>query len=116
MIDELPRIDIMGNLMLLAVDMVGVSVYSRNMDVSDKMFYYGGLVAIVLGSTLIVLGALGLMSSTWVAIVRGSIALVVGLGLFGRGLSAKRRAEQKLLDDAIASLSRAWPDEPHDQN
>jgi len=63
------------------------------MSVADKMLYYSGLVAIVLGVTLIILGAMGVMSSIGVAITRGAIAIVIGLGLFGRGLSAKRRAQ-----------------------
>ena len=94
---------------------MSLGVYTENMDVSDKMLYYSGLVAIVLGLTLIILGAMGMMSSMWVAVVRGSIAIVVGLVLFGRGLRAKQRAQQKLLDDAIAKLGQAWPDKPRDQ-
>ena len=94
---------------------MSLGVYSENMDVSDKMLYYSGLVAIVLGLTLIILGAMGMMSSMWVAVVRGSIAIVGGLVLFGRGLRAKQRAQQKLLDDAIAKLGQAWPDKPRDQ-
>lgn len=92
-----------------------LGVYSENMNIADKMLYYSGLVAIVLGLTLIILGAMGMMSSMWVAVVRGSIAIVVGLVLFGRGLRAKQRAQQKLLDDAIAKLGQVWPDKPRDQ-
>lgn len=92
-----------------------MTVYSKSMKIADKMLYYSGLVGIVLGLTLIILGAAGVMSSTSVAIIRGSIAVVIGLGLFSRGLSAKRRAEQRLLNDAIAKLTQDWPDKPRDQ-
>lgn len=100
---------------ILVVDRLSMTVYSKSMKIADKMLYYSGLVGIVLGLTLIILGAAGVMSSTSVAIIRGSIAVVIGLGLFSRGLSAKRRAEQRLLNDAIAKLTQDWPDKPRDQ-
>lgn len=88
-----------------------------NMHIADKILYYSGLAAIALGLALIILGVSGVMSSMWIAVIRGSIAIVIGLGLFGRGLRAKHRVqEQKLLNDAMAKLEQVWPNEPRDQS
>lgn len=70
---------------------MSLRAYSGDMNVADKMLYYSGLVAIALGVALIILGAMGMMSSIGVAVARGSIAIVIGIVLFGRGLRAKHK-------------------------
>lgn len=62
------------------------------MDTTDKIFYYCGLVGIILALAIIVMAGIGMISGGASAIGKAIFGLLVGIGLFLRGYMAKRRA------------------------
>ena len=57
----------------------------------DKIFYYCGLVGIILALAIIAMAGLGIISGGIGAIGKAAFGLVVGIGLFLRGYMAKHR-------------------------
>lgn len=63
------------------------------MDISDKIWYYGGLVGIFVALGAIILGALGAVTGSSILLGKGIIGLVICTSCFIRGRRAKRKAE-----------------------
>jgi hypothetical protein len=62
------------------------------MDVTDKIYYYCGIVGICLAIVILTLTGIGVMSGGPAGFAKGIVCLVVGLVLFFRGYRAKRDA------------------------
>jgi uncharacterized membrane protein len=82
------------------------------MDVTDKIYYWSGIVAVILGIAAIVLAALGILTHSYAGYGRGAIAVVVGAGLFFRGYRAKQRADAEHL---LKQLTEAMTAQPEDK-
>jgi uncharacterized membrane protein len=81
------------------------------MDVTDKIYYWSGILSVIAGIAFIVLAALGLLTHSYQGYARGAIFVVGGTALFLRGYRAKQRAEAehllKQLTEAIAEQPEA---------
>lgn len=77
----------------MAVKRFGIVYQGCGMTVYDRILYYCGLVGIVLALGIIAMLAFGVMGGGISAIGKASLGLLVGIGLFIRGYSAKRNAK-----------------------